>query len=116
VGKIISVLEGEEFFSIIEVRFTPDTSPALIGPGVGRRTAYIELATPLSQDHERIFAITEDILRDYGGQPHLGKKTNVTAQDMLEIYGERFTRFQAIRTAQDPDGKFLNPFCERVFG
>jgi FAD/FMN-containing dehydrogenase len=115
-GKIVALLEGEEFFSIIEVRFTPDQSLALLGPGVGRRTAYIELATPLSQDHERIYALAEDILRDHGGQPHLGKKTNITARDMLEIYGDRFARFQAIRAAQDPDGKFLNPFCERVFG
>jgi FAD/FMN-containing dehydrogenase len=116
VGKIVSLLEGEGFFSIIEVRFTPDHSQALLGPGVGRRTAYIELATPLSQDRERIYAMTEYILRDHGGQPHLGKKTNVTTQDMLEIYGDRFTRFQVVRAAQDPDGKFLNPFCERVFG
>lgn len=116
VGKIVALLEGEGFFSIVEVRFTPDRSQALLGPGVGRRTAYIELATPLSQDHERVYAMTEDILRDHGGQPHLGKKTNVTARDMLEIYGDRFARFQAVRAAQDPDGKFLNPFCERVFG
>lgn len=115
-GKIVALHEGEGCFAIIEVRFTPDRSQALLGPGVGRRTAYIELATPLSQDHERVYAMTEDILRDYGGQPHLGKKTNVTARDMLEIYGDRFARFQAIRAAQDPDGKFLNPFCERVFG
>lgn len=116
VGKIVALLEGDGCFSIIEVRFTPDRSQALLGPGVGRRTAYIELATPYSQDHERIYAVTEEILRDYGGQPHLGKKTNVTARDMLEIYGERFARFQAVRAAQDPNGKFLNPFCERVFG
>jgi FAD/FMN-containing dehydrogenase len=116
VNKIVALLEGESFFSIIEVRFTPDHSQALLGPGVGRRTAYIELATPLSQDHERIYAMTESIFLDYGGQPHLGKKTNVTTQDMLEIYGERFVRFQTVRAAQDPDGKFLNPFCERVFG
>ena len=116
VGKIVAVLEGEEFFSIIEVRFTPNRSQALLGPGVGRQTAYIELATPLSQDHERIYAITEGILREYGGQPHLGKKTNVTAQDMFEIYGDRFTRFQAVRSKQDPNDKFLNPFCDRVFG
>ena len=114
-AKILALLDSENFFSIVEVRFTPDHSQALLGPGVGRRTAYIELATPLSQDQERIYAKTEAILRAHGGQPHLGKKTNVTAQDMLEIYGDRFTRLQAVRAAQDPHGKFLNPFCTRVF-
>jgi hypothetical protein len=100
----------------VEVRFTPDTSRSLIGPGAGRRSAYIELATPLSQDHERVFAKAEDILRLHEGQPHLGKKTNVSAQDMLEIHGDRFVQFQKVRAAQDPDGKFLNAFTQRVLG
>ena len=98
------------------MRFTPDHSQALLGPGVGRRTAYVELATPLSQDLEKTFARAEDIMRRHGGQPHLGKKTNVTQADMLDIYGDRFVQFQAVRAAQDPNGKFLNPFCRRVFG
>jgi FAD/FMN-containing dehydrogenase len=114
--EILDLLAGEKFFSIVEVRFTPDRSQALLGPGVGRRTAYLELATPLSLDHERMFARAEQVLRAYGGQPHLGKKTNACAQDMLEIYGERFVEFQAIRARQDPEGKFLNPFTARVLG
>jgi L-gulonolactone oxidase len=115
-AQILALLKSEDFFSIVEVRFTPDRSQSLIGPGAGRRSAYIELATPLSLDHELVFAKAEAILREHEGQPHLGKKTNVSAQDMLEIHGDRFVRFQAVRAAQDPNGKFLNPFTERVFG
>jgi FAD/FMN-containing dehydrogenase len=113
--KIVALLHERRFFSIIEVRFTPDHSQALLGPGVGRRTAYIELATPLAQDLDRVFAQAEEIFRFHAGQPHLGKKTSVSAGDMLEIFGDRFVRFQAVRAEQDPDGKFLNPFTARVF-
>ncbi|MFV8751606.1 D-arabinono-1,4-lactone oxidase [Nannocystaceae bacterium ST9] len=116
VGEIMQLLHDRRFFSVVEVRFTPDTSQALIGPGVGRRTAYIELATPLAQDTTEIYAAAEDIFLAHGGQPHLGKKTNVSAQQMLEIFGDRYVQFQAIRAAQDPGGKFLNPFTRRVFG
>jgi FAD/FMN-containing dehydrogenase len=116
VGEIMQLLHRREFFSVVEVRFTPDKSQALLGPGVGRRTVYIELATPLSQLTTEVYAAAEDIFRAHGGQPHLGKKTNISAQQMLETYGDRFVRFQAVRAEQDPNGKFLNPFTARVFG
>jgi FAD/FMN-containing dehydrogenase len=32
------------------------------------------------------------------------------------MHGERFEQFQALRSAADPDGRFLNPFTERVLG
>ncbi len=114
-AEVVERLRARDFFSIVEVRFTPDTSRALLGPGAGRRTAYIELATPLSQRREDVYAEVEAILRRFGGQPHLGKKTNIDAQGMADTYGDRFARFQAVRRAQDPDGKFLNAFARRVF-
>ncbi len=115
VAEIINLLAKHHFFSIVEVRFTPDRSAALLGPGVGRRTAYIELATPLSQDTTQVYAAAEEIFRAHRGQPHLGKKTSFTARQMAETYGERFTRFQAVRAAQDPSGKFHNTFTARIF-
>ncbi|HLT35974.1 MAG TPA: D-arabinono-1,4-lactone oxidase, partial [Enhygromyxa sp.] len=115
-ADILTLLRKRDYFSIIEVRFTPDKSQALLGPGVARPTAFIELATPLSQQRGEIYALAEDILRSYDGQPHLGKKTNMSAQEMFETYGERFVQFQEIRARQDPDGKFLNAFCRRLFG
>ncbi|MCA9683039.1 MAG: hypothetical protein KC457_12640, partial [Myxococcales bacterium] len=113
--EVMALLRERDFFSIVEVRFTPDRSRSLIGPGAGRRSAYVELATPLSQDQDEIFARVETIFRAHGGAPHLGKKTSVTAQDMLEIHGERFAEFSRHRAAQDPGGKFLNAFTRRVF-
>jgi FAD/FMN-containing dehydrogenase len=115
-AEVLALLKERDFFSVVEVRFTPDTSQALLGPGVGRRTAFIELATPLAQPRGEIYALAEAIFRRYGGQPHLGKKVNMTAQDMLETYGQRFSDFQEVRARQDPEGKFLNPFCAQLFG
>lgn len=115
-AEIMLLLHRKQFFSVVEVRFTPDKSQALLGPGVGRRTCYIELATPLSQDTSNIYPAVEDIFKAHRGQPHLGKKTTFTAQDMLEAFGDRYVRFQKVRAEQDPQGKFLNGFCARVFG
>lgn len=115
VAEVLELLRARRFFSVVEVRFTPDTSQGLLGPGVGRRTAYIELATPMSQDTAEVYAAVEDIFREYGGQPHLGKKTNFTAAQMRETFGERFVAFQRTRAEQDPGGKFLNAFTSRVF-
>jgi FAD/FMN-containing dehydrogenase len=113
--EVMKLLSERNYFSIVEVRFTPNTSQALIGPGVGRRTAYIELATPLSQATGDIYAEVEDIFRKHGGQPHLGKKTKMTSAEMLTIYGKRFADFAALRAKQDPQGKFKNRFIEQVF-
>ncbi len=116
VAEVMALLAARDFFSIVEVRFTPDTSRALLGPGVGRRTAYIELATPMSQQTEAVYAEVEDIFRAHGGQPHLGKKTRFTTRQMRETFGERFETFARLRAEQDPGGKFLNPFTARVLG
>ena len=61
------------------------------------------------------YAETEAIFDRYGGQPHLGKKTSFTAEKMAATYGERFARYQAVRRAQDPRGRFLNELTRRIF-
>jgi FAD/FMN-containing dehydrogenase len=101
---------------VVEVRFTPDLSHATIGPGVGRRTCYIGLATPLDIDRGELYPVVEDILMRHGGRPHLGKQSFATAADLLTAYGDRFVRFQTVRQEQDPRGKFLNEFTSRLFG
>lgn len=112
--EIMDLLAEARFFSVVEVRFTPDTARSWIGPGVGRRTAWIELATPLEQERDEIYARVELVMRRYGGRPHLGKKTALNASDMAALHGERFTRFDEVRRAQDPTGRFLNPFSRRL--
>ena len=111
-----ALLKRRGLFAVIEVRFTPDKSQALIGPGVGRRTCYIELAPSMGYDSETITALfheAEDIFLAHGGQPHLGKATRKVDASM---FGDRFARFQRARLRQDPEGKFTNAFTDQVLG
>lgn len=113
--QVMALLAARAFPAVVEVRFTPGRSQALLGPGVGRPTCYIELSASLAERTEAIFAECEVLLRAHGGQPHLGKALGLSAADMAAVFGERFQRFQALRQAQDPGGKFMNPFCARLF-
>ncbi|HLL04060.1 MAG TPA: D-arabinono-1,4-lactone oxidase [Myxococcaceae bacterium] len=115
--EVQELLKRRGLFAMVEVRFTPDKSQALIGPGVGRRTCFIELAPSLAYGEATIASLfheAEEIFLAYGGQPHLGKATR--AVDGQRMFGERFTRFQQARLRQDPDGKFTNAFTDRVLG
>jgi hypothetical protein len=119
-AKLEALLLQERFVAIIEIRFTPQRSRALLGPGAGRETCFIELAPSLHsgpQPIERVFKRAEEIFLSYDGQPHLGKRVpGLTPVDLHYLHGERFNRFQRVRLAQDPQGKFLNPFTRQVFG
>ncbi len=118
--EIDGLLRAKELACIIEVRFTPNQSQALLGPGVGRETCHIELAPGLAYARPTIddlFVEAEAILLRYGGQPHLGKAIpRLLAQDapLQRLYGERFTRFQQVRRVQDPRGLFLNDFARHI--
>ena len=115
VDRVLKLLAARDFFSIVEVRFTPATSRSLLGAGAGRRTAFVELATPMAQPREALYAEFERVVGAFGGQPHLGKKTGATAADLRRLHGARFERFQTVRAAQDTGGKFLNDFTRRLF-
>lgn len=114
VAEVMTMLRRRRYFSVVEVRFTPDQSQSLIGPGAGRRTAYVELATPLSQPVEEVYAEAGRIFAAHEGQPHLGKKTGMGADDLARLHGQRFDRFREVRREQDPQGKFLNSFARRL--
>lgn len=114
--EVLELLERRRFVCIVEVRFTPATSMATVGPGVGRRTCFIELAPSLSVDSSAVFQEAEQIFLKYGGQVHLGKATRATEEDMERMYGVRWHALRTVQRAQDPDGKFVNDFVARVFG
>lgn len=115
--EVHDLLRTRRYPTIIEIRFTPDHSQALLGPGVGRPTAYVELAPSMSRPADPVFGEFEAIVLRHGGQPHLGKKIYLDREDMEAIYGtETMERFDAARRAQDPTGKFLNDFTENLLG
>lgn len=114
---IHALLRRHRYPTIIEIRFTPDHSQALLGPGVGRSTAYVELAPSMSRPTGPVFREFERIVVGHAGQPHLGKKCELDRDQMEEIFGHnRMERFDAARRAQDPTGKFLNDFTASLVG
>ncbi len=122
-GDVQRMLLEEEMRTIIEVRFTPDVSEAMIGPGTGGPTCYLELATPLGAYSRRrirqVFSRFDDLLRaGYNARPHLGKKTTATFADMKRLYGDVWADFNEVRKTMDPNGRFLpkeNELLQRIF-
>jgi FAD/FMN-containing dehydrogenase len=113
--EVLQLLQRHRFLAIVEVRFTPDTSQALIGPGSGRRTCFIEIAPSLSLDSRKLYAEAEVIFARYGGRPHLGKKTSATGQTLQQLFGTSWDRLRAVQARQDPEGKFVNAFAGTLF-
>ncbi len=118
-----NLLLEEEMRTVIEVRFTPDTSEALLGPGTGGPACYIELAPPLGEYSRsriaQVFHVFDTLLRGkYNARPHIGKKTSVSFNDMKNIYGPDWDTFLEIRSEMDPADKFLpreNGLLNRIF-
>ncbi len=119
-----NLLLEEEMRTVIEVRFTPDNSEAMLGPGTGGPTCYIELAPPMGEYSRarivQVFHAFDTLLRGdtYKGRPHLGKKTSVSFDDMKKTYGADWDTFLEIRNEIDPGDKFLpkeNELLNRIF-
>ena len=122
-GEVQELLLEEEMRTVIEVRFTPDASEAMIGPGTGGRTCYLELAAPLGEYSRKrirqVFSRFDDLLRaNYDARSHLGKKSTATFADMKHLYGDIWDEFNEVRLKMDPGGRFLpaeNELLQRVF-
>ena len=105
-------------FLLVEVRFTPaGHQTSLLGPGSDRDTAWLCLCCNQSGAVGDYFADVEEWTRSNDARVHLGKWCeDLDAGDMARMYGPRFEVFQAVRSQLDPDGKFTNPFTDRVLG
>ena len=83
----------------------------------------VELWEPVLSDDgvgrvdERYYAAAEELVREIGARPHLGKYCeHLTAKDLAKLHGDSFTKFQNFMAKHDPDGKFANGFTQRLFG
>jgi L-gulonolactone oxidase len=98
----------------VEVRTTVgDDIP--LSTANGRRTAYIAVHVYQHTHYQQYFEAVEDIMDDYGGRPHWGKLHFQTAESLAPRYPE-WEAFQAVRRKLDPDGRFSNPYLDRVIG
>lgn len=105
-------------FLLIEVRFTPaGHDVTLLGAGAVRASAWLCLCCNQSGDVGAYFDAVETWMTGADARPHLGKWSETwSAEQLAGWHGERFERFQAVRAAHDPDGRFTNRFTERVLG
>jgi L-gulono-1,4-lactone dehydrogenase len=88
---------------------------ALLSPSQGRDTAYIAVHQYRGMEWRHYFEAVEEIMRDYGGRPHWGKRHFQTAATLAPLYPE-WERFRAARDELDPDRVFANEYANRVLG
>jgi FAD-linked oxidoreductase len=98
----------------VEVRFTAGDDISL-STASGRASCYIAVHVFEGMQYQQYFEAVEHIMNDYGGRPHWGKLHFQTAETLAPRYAE-WDAFQAVRARLDPDGRFSNPYLDRVLG
>jgi L-gulonolactone oxidase len=88
---------------------------ALLSPSHERDTAYIAVHQYRGMEWRPYFEAVEEIMRDYGGRPHWGKRHFQTAETLAPLYPEWET-FRAARDGLDPGRVFANEYATRVLG
>ena len=81
----------------------------------GRETGYIAVHRYFREDPTEYFLAVEAIMRGYGGRPHWGKMHTQTAETLSGLY-PHFEDFVRVRDELDPEGRFANPYLDRVLG
>jgi FAD/FMN-containing dehydrogenase len=105
-------------FLLVEIRFSPaGHDRSLLGAGSNRDTAWLCLCCNQSGAVGDYFADVEEWVRSSDARIHLGKWCeDLDASDVARMHDTRFGQFQTVRRRLDPDGRFSNPFVDRVLG
>ncbi len=113
IGQVIERHDLRVSFPV-EVRFTAaDDIP--LSTASGRDSAYLAVHMVKGQAYEKYFREVEAVMTALDGRPHWGK---LHYQDASSLRGRypRFEEFLAVRDSVDPDGRFANPYLDRVLG
>lgn len=98
----------------VEVRVAaPDDIP--LSTASGRASAYIAVHLDNHLPHEAYFRLVAEIMNGVQGRPHWGKLHYLDAAVLRQRY-PRFDEFVALRDTVDPEGRFSNPYLDRVLG
>jgi FAD-linked oxidoreductase len=98
----------------VECRWVaPDDIP--LSTASGRPSAYLAVHAYRNTPFEQYFAAVEDVMWELGGRPHWGKLHWRRAEDLAPRY-PGWGRFQRLRRELDPEGRFSNPYLDRVVG
>jgi L-gulonolactone oxidase len=98
----------------VEVRMVAgDDIP--LSTAAGRDTGYIAVHVYRGTPHDQYFQGVEAVMNDYDGRPHWGKMHYQSAATLAKRYAG-WRDFQELRSRHDPQGRFTNPYLERVLG
>ncbi|MGF6886570.1 FAD-linked oxidoreductase [Nocardia sp. GAS34] len=98
----------------LEVRFVAGDD-SYLSPAHDRDSCYIAVHQYRGLPWQPFFGEVEQILMEYGGRPHWGKRHFRTAETLRNAYPE-WDRFARIRSELDPHGRFTNPHLAEVLG
>jgi L-gulono-1,4-lactone dehydrogenase len=96
----------------IELRFSAGDD-ALLSPAHARDTAYVAVHVLEGMAFEAPFREVEAVMREWGGRPHWGKRSFLSAAELAPRY-PRWADFAAIRERLDPDGRFVNAWARQT--
>jgi len=116
VRRVIEWVRSHEYpvFFPIEMRVAAGDD-AFLSPSHERATAYIAVHQYRGMEWRPYFEAVEEIMDDYGGRPHWGKRHFQTAATLAPRY-PAWEQFQRARDALDPGRTFANEYTDRVIG
>ena len=98
----------------VEIRWTAgDDIP--LSHASGRDSAYIAVHMFSGVPYDQYFQGVETIMSHHEGRPHWGKLHFQSAETLAPRY-PRWDEFQSVRARMDPEGRFRNPYTDRVLG
>jgi FAD/FMN-containing dehydrogenase len=80
-----------------------------------RESAYVAIHQYVGMPFRAYFDMFEAIAGAVGGRPHWGKMHTADAATLRTRY-PRFDDFARVRAEVDPEGRFTNPYIDRVLG
>jgi FAD/FMN-containing dehydrogenase len=104
-------------YTLLEIRFTPaGHDNTLIGAGHDRHSTWIDLICNDSHGFEKYYAAAEEIIKEIGARPHLGKYCRTLDKAHLSnVHEVNLDRFLELMREFDPEDKFANNFTRRMF-
>jgi FAD-linked oxidoreductase len=109
-----AILERHPVSFPVELRAVAQDD-ALLSPAHGRDTAYVACHVFEGTDGEPPFREVEALMAGWGGRPHWGKRSFLTAAELAPRY-PRWDAFAAARAQLDPEGRFESAWARRVLG
>src|SRR5262249_30850405 len=114
VRAVKEILERHPVSFPIELRFVRGDD-ILLSPAHGRDSAYIAVHLFEGMAYEAPFREVEALLSQWGGRPHWGQRSFLSAAGLARPY-PGWDAFAGLRRELDPGGRFANAWVRHVVG